>query len=374
VSDFSPVGAREHVSQAGPGAAAGAAGADAQALFAADDATATRPLPIVAERRVADTGLAVFPLALGTGKLSTVDEGAARRILHRFAVRGGELYDVTDDDGSGRSQELVGMWRAGRPADGALTMLTPSLERDGGGAIGPRRVTRAVEAALARLRCERIDLLMLDLRGNAAQGLGMSELLGAAEELVATGTVRHVGASAGSGAELLEARVLAGDGLPRIVATRLGWSVTDKAAAAEEIRMVAAAQQIALLPDATATSLALASPSLAPKVLAGWAQGGRRPQAMTARLTRPERDRAADALGGRGREHRIAVALDRVSAELGVAPGTTQLAWLLAKRGVVAPIVRVRRPEQVDLLMDAAGVRLTRAQMLELDRAVETPR
>jgi aryl-alcohol dehydrogenase-like predicted oxidoreductase len=374
VSDYSPVGAREHVSQAGPRAVVRPAGGDPDALFAADDAAPTRPIPIIAERRLADTGLSVFPFALGTGKLATVDEGVAERILHRFAVRGGELYDVTDDDGSGRSQELVGMWRAGRPADGALTMLTPSLERDGGGAIGPRRVTRAVEAALARLRCERIDLLMLDLRGNAAQGLGMSELLGAAEELVATGTVRHVGASAGSGAELLEARVLAGDGLPRIVATRLGWSVTDKAAAAEEIRMVAAAQQIALLPDATATSLALASPSLAPKVLAGWAQGGRRPQAMTARLTRPERDRAADALGGRGREHRIAVALDRVSAELGVAPGTTQLAWLLAKRGVVAPIVRVRRPEQVDLLMDAAGVRLTRAQMLELGRAVETPR
>jgi aryl-alcohol dehydrogenase-like predicted oxidoreductase len=349
------------------------AGGDPDALFAADDAAPTRPIPIIAERRLADTGLSVFPFALGTGKLATLDEGVAERIVHRFAVRGGDLYDVSDDDGSGRSQEIVAARRAQRAPRGPLTMLTPSIARDGGRASGARRVARAVEAALTRLRCERVDLLMLDLREEAANGLAMSELLGAAEELVTAGKVRHVGASAGSGAALLEARVLAGDGLPRIVAARLDWSITDKPAAAEEARMVAAAQQIALLPDATTTSLALASPSLAPKVLAGWGQA-RRAQAMTARLARPERERAADALGGRGREHRIAVALDRVSAELGIAPATTQLAWLLAKRGVVAPIVRATRPEQVDMLMDAAGVRLTRGHMLELDRAVETPR
>jgi aryl-alcohol dehydrogenase-like predicted oxidoreductase len=68
------------------------------------------------------------------------------------------------------------------------------------------------------------------------------------------------------------------------------------------------------------------------------------------------------------------VALDHVSAELDVSPATAQLAWLLAKRGVVAPLVHVTRPVQLDLLMDAAAVRLTRAQMLELDRAVETVR
>jgi aryl-alcohol dehydrogenase-like predicted oxidoreductase len=87
-----------------------------------------------------------------------------------------------------------------------------------------------------------------------------------------------------------------------------------------------------------------------------------------------EHERAADVLPGRGREHRIALALDRVAAELAVSPGTAQLAWLLAKRGVVAPIVQVTRPEQVDPLMDAAAVRLTRAQMLELDRATEALR
>lgn len=372
VSDYSPVGARAHVSQGGRGALQGSAAGDSESVFAGDDAALTRPVPIVAERRLGMTEQAVFPFALGTARLAALDGVAAERILHRFATRGGDLYDVSDEDGSGRSQEIVGAWLSTHRPNRVFTMVSPAVERDGAGSAGSQRIVRAVEAVLRRLGLERVDLLLLDLRAQGTTPL--SELLGAADELVTAGKVAHVGASAASGAALLEARVLAGEGLPRIGAVRLDWGITDKATAASELRMVAAAQELALLPDATSASVALASPSLPPKVLAGWAHGARLAQAVSARIVKAEQERATEVLAGRGREHRIAVALDRVSAELGVAPATTQLAWLLAKRGVVAPIVRVTRPEQVDLLMDAAAVRLTRAHMLELDRAVETAR
>jgi len=374
VSDYSPVGAREHISQAGRGAVETRAHRAAEALFAADDADFTRPIPIIAERRLGETELAVFPFVLGTARLAAVDEPAAERILRRFATRGGSLFDVGDPDGSGRSQELFARWLARARPGKLLTMLTPAVERDGGRSSGPHRLVRAVGAALKRLRLERIDLLMLNLRESAAADFAVGELLGAADELVVAGKVRFIGAADASGDQLLEARVLASNGLPRLVAARLAWDITDKAAAGGDMRMVAAAQQLALLPDATTASVALASPSLPQKVLAGWGHTARLSQAVNARVVLPVRERATDVLAGRGREHRIGVALDRVSAELNVSPATTQLAWLLAKRGVVAPIVSVTRPEQVDVLMDAAAVRLTRAQMLELDRAVESLR
>jgi aryl-alcohol dehydrogenase-like predicted oxidoreductase len=374
VSDYSPVGAREHVSSSGRGALMGADAGDSASIFAADDAAFTRPIPILAERRLGETELSAFPFALGTGRLAAIDEVAAERVLHRFAMRGGSLYEVSDEDGSGRSHELVAGWLAQAHPSKVLTVLTPAAERDGGRASGPGRIVRAVESALKRLRLERIDLVMLDLREGARLGLTIDELLGAADDLVVAGKARHIGAAGASGHELLAARVLAGNGLPRIVAMRLDWDITDKAVDEADKRMVAAAQQLAMLPDATSASLALASPSLPPKVLAGWGRGSRLGQAVNARLVKPERERAVDVLAGRGREHRIGLALDRVSAELDVHPATTQLAWLLAKRGVVAPIVRVTRPEQVEVLMDAAAVRLTRSQMLELDRAVETVR
>jgi aryl-alcohol dehydrogenase-like predicted oxidoreductase len=371
MSDWSPVAAREHVGAVGRGSAVrfdpeGESGA--ASLFAADDAARTRPVPIVAPRRLGETELTTYPFALGTARLAAVDEVTAERILLRFGVRGGTMFDVCDEDGSGRSQELLGAWLS-RSRANALLALTPLRARGVGGQ--PRDPVAATDAALARLGVDHVELLVLDLSGSA---LDLEQHLSAADRLIAAGKARYLAVRGASGDQLLQARVLAGNGLPRVVAVRPEWDMTDKASCGEEMRMVAAAQELAVLPDATAASLALLSPSLPQKVLVGWGRAAKLGQAVNARIAGGDHERAVDALSGRGRAHRIALAIDKVSDELGVAPATTQLAWLLAKRGVVAPIVQATRPEQVDLLMDAAAVRLTRAQMLELDRAVELAR
>lgn len=371
MSDYSPVGARAHVGSSGRGAVEAAAVSGEFALMGLDEGVATRPIPIVAERRLGESGLAVFPFGLGTARLAAIDELAAGRILHRFAVRGGSLYDLSDEDGSGCSQEVVGEWFAANRPERVFTALTPSPQRDGGRATGSARIVRSVEAALARLRMDHVDLLMLDF---SDESLSLDERLGAVADLIAAGKVRFLGASRANGDQLMSARVLAGEGMPRVVAVRLPWDITGNPAVLEDVRMVAAAQELALLPDATAASIALVSPSLPQKVLAGWGKTARLGQVVNARMVKQERERATDALPGRGREHRIGVALDRISDELGVQPATTQLAWLLAKRGVVAPIVRVTRPEQLDVLMDATAVSLSRAQLRDLDRAALTAR
>jgi len=375
MSDWTPVAAREHLGAVGRGTTVhfdpGATGSGPVSIFAADDAARTRPVPIVAPRRLGETELTTYPFALGTARLAAVDEVTAERILLRFTLRGGTLFDIVDEDGSGRSQEILGAWLArSRPAN-SLLALTPTPARDAVAEAADVDLVRATETALGRLGVDHVDLLVLDLR---AAGLGLEQHLSAADRLVSAGKARYVAATGMTGDELLQARVLAGNGLARIVAVRPSWDMTDRASCGEEMRMVAAAQELAVLPDATTASLTLLSPSLPQKVLAGWGRGAKLGQAVNARIARPEPERATDALSGRGRAHRIALAIDKVSDELGVAPGTTQLAWLLAKRGVVAPIVQATRPEQVDLLMDAAAVRLTRAQMLELDRAVDLVR
>jgi aryl-alcohol dehydrogenase-like predicted oxidoreductase len=79
--------------------------------------------------------------------------------------------------------------------------------------------------------------------------------------------------------------------------------------------------------------------------------------------------RAAAYVNRRGQ--RVLAALDRVAAEHESTPASIAIAWLLAKRNVVAPVASASRPEQVDALVAAAGIRLTRAQMLELDRVSE---
>ena len=79
------------------------------------------------------------------------------------------------------------------------------------------------------------------------------------------------------------------------------------------------------------------------------------------------RTEVAKYVGRRG--WRVLAALDRIAAEHDVTVATIALAWLLGKGNVVAPVASASRPEQVAELTAAAGIRLTRHQVTELDRA-----
>jgi aryl-alcohol dehydrogenase-like predicted oxidoreductase len=71
------------------------------------------------------------------------------------------------------------------------------------------------------------------------------------------------------------------------------------------------------------------------------------------------------------RGNRILRALDAVAAEAGVPDAAVAIAWLLAQKTVVAPIVSAYAPQQVEELVQGVGVRLSRAQLNDLTRAVE---
>jgi aryl-alcohol dehydrogenase-like predicted oxidoreductase len=65
---------------------------------------------------------------------------------------------------------------------------------------------------------------------------------------------------------------------------------------------------------------------------------------------------------------RVLSALDRIAAVHEVPVASVSLAWLLTKPLVVAPVASASRPEQVQQMLDASKVRLTRSQVAELDR------
>ena len=60
-----------------------------------------------------------------------------------------------------------------------------------------------------------------------------------------------------------------------------------------------------------------------------------------------------------------------VAEERGVPVAAIALAWVLAQRGVVAPIVSAFETLHVDELVQGVGVRLSRANLAELTRAGE---
>ncbi|HEX8886863.1 MAG TPA: aldo/keto reductase, partial [Noviherbaspirillum sp.] len=66
---------------------------------------------------------------------------------------------------------------------------------------------------------------------------------------------------------------------------------------------------------------------------------------------------------------RVLAALDAVAAETGAKPAEVALAWLIAQRGVTAPIASATSVEQVDSLVRSVSLALSAQQLTLLDQA-----
>ncbi|MEJ3403396.1 aldo/keto reductase [Rathayibacter sp. YIM 133350] len=296
-----------------------------------------------ARRHIPDTDLWVFPLALGAQRfVRTIDQHTAIELLDRYREGGGNLIDTVDALIARPSERLIGAWLAQRGCRDDVVIATTV----GGGSdfpgLTPVNVRAAVDASLQRLGVERLDLLFL--REAPGVPVELEESLGAIDALIRAGKVGHIAAAGFSAERLLEARVLAANGLPAFRAIQTRYSLGERDAFESSVSVVAAAQGLAVFP----------SGPLAHGVLAGRDGDDPRPS------------RALRYLGRRGQ--RTQAVLDRVANDHGVTSATIAIAWLLAKRGVVAPVTGARSIAELHALMAAPRVRLTRADMLDLDR------
>ena len=311
----------------------------------------TGPLSIIAPRRIGESELTVYPLSLGASVFGwTADGETSLAILDRFAELGGDFIDTADSYVGGRSELLIGKWMHERGNRDRVTVSTKVGRHHENRGLGAVSIVRAVEASLERLQTDHIDLLYFH---DDDPETPLEDSLATAEWLIESGKVRYLGASNFSADRLIEARILASSGLPKFVAIQTQYNLMHRTEFESAPRIVAAAQGLGVMPY-----YALAN---------GFLTGKYRSKGD---LTAGARSVRASAYVNR-RGQRVLAALDRIAAEHRVAPATIALAWLLAKRTVVAPVASASRPEQVDALMAAAGVRLTRAQMLELDRVSE---
>jgi aryl-alcohol dehydrogenase-like predicted oxidoreductase len=311
----------------------------------------TAPLSIIAPRRIGESDLAVYPLSLGASVFGwTADGDTSLAILDRFAALGGDFIDTADSYVGGRSEVLIGKWMRERGNRDDLVVATKVGRHHENPGLGSVSIVRAVEASLERLQTDRIDLLYFH---DDDPEVPLEDSLATAEWLIETGKVRYLAASNFSADRLIEARIMASAGLPKFVAIQTQYNLMHRSEFESALRIVAAAQGLAVMPY-----YALANGFLTGKY-------------------RSKSDLSADARSVRASAYvnrkgmRVLAVLDRIAAEHRVSPASVAIAWLLAKRTIVAPVASASRPEQVDGLMAAAGIRLTRAQMLELDRVSE---
>jgi aryl-alcohol dehydrogenase-like predicted oxidoreductase len=154
------------------------------------------------KRVLGKSGLEVSALGYGAMGLSTAYGAAtpkaeAIQLIRAAVERGVTLFDTAEAYGPFKNEELVG--EALAPFRDRVVIATkfgfgikPDGTRDGGVDSRPDHIREVVDAALKRLRTDRIDLLY---QHRVDPNVPMEDVAGAVKELIQKGKVKHFGLS-----------------------------------------------------------------------------------------------------------------------------------------------------------------------------------
>jgi aryl-alcohol dehydrogenase-like predicted oxidoreductase len=316
-------------------------------------------------QRLGSTGVKVSRLGLGCGNFGGVGSAPAfygmgetcaqaAALLDRAFDAGINLLDTADAYGGGRSESYLGSWLKARgPAVRDQLVVTSKVWNPVGPGPNQRglsrlHITRQIDASLARLATDRIDLYLIH---EPDPDTRIDETLRALDDAVRAGKILYVGASNIEAWRTAVARgVSEVHGLARFECVQNSYSLLDRSAEREMLPLCAD-QHIGF----TAFS----------PLAGGWLTGKYRSKQYPdgSRMTlRPEPylHLATD---------RVFHGLDAL-AEAARARGTTidalALAWVLAHPQVNAAIIGPRTPAQLASALAAIDLALTARDAAEL--------
>lgn len=302
----------------------------------------------VHKRRIGQSALEVPPVALGTSVFGwTVDRPTSVAVLDRYLDLGGTMIDTADNYAAGLSETMISNWMRARRARDRVVLATKVGRGSEFPGLSRAAIHSAVDASLERLGTDHIDVLYFHIEDRTVP---LEDSLAAAHELMQSGKVRVLGASNFSGASLVQARVLAAMGLPRFETIQEHYNLMHREEYENDISLAARSQGLGVFPH-----YALAH---------GFLGGAYRRRADG--IGNARRARAGQYLNRRGL--RVLTVLDRISARRGVSQACIALGWLLARPGVVAPVVSADTVEHVNELAAAASLRLSADEIADLDR------
>ena len=311
------------------------------------------------KRRLGRTGLEIAPLVFGGNVFGwTADEKTSFDLLDRFVDAGFNAIDTADvysrwapGNSGGESETIIGNWLRKSGKRDKVVLITKVGSDIGQGRVdlSPVHIEKAAEASLKRLGIETIDLYLSHWPDPTVTH---AETLGAYQRLIEKGKVRHIGASNLDAGQMTAALDAADHhGLPRYEVLQPGYNLYDRAEFEGPLRDLCVAEDIGVI-----SYYALAK---------GFLSGKYRSRADLAKS--PRGKDACAYLDERG--HRILAALDEVSARHAAAPAQVALAWIMARPGITAPIASATSLAQLESLIGAVTLQLSKADMKRLDAA-----
>jgi 1-deoxyxylulose-5-phosphate synthase len=306
------------------------------------------------------TGLRVSRVCLGmmsfgndSDRAWVLDEQAAEPIV-RAAVEGGiTFFDTADTYSAGASEvatgRLLGKLLSREEVVVATKVFMAMTPGENGGGLSRKHVLSAIDASLARLQMDYVDLYQIHRWDSRTP---IEETMEALHDVVRAGKARYIGASSMFAWQFAKAQhVAAQNGWTRFVSMQNHYNLIYRE---EEREMIPQCieQGIGVIPW---------SP-LARGVLAGnRTRGGER---LT---TRSDSDPFTDYLYDQPTDFDVVERVAEVAAERGVPSAQIALAWLLHKPGVTAPIVGATKPGHLQDALAAEQLTLADEEIARLE-------
>lgn len=275
-------------------------------------------------------------------------------ILDAYAELGGRFVDTADvysawaeGHHGGESEEVIGRWLAGHGRTTGLLVGTKVSRHPQYPGLTRANVLAAVDASLARLGVECIDVYYAHYDDPQTP---IEETVQAFHDLQTAGKIRWIGLSNYEGKRVAEWLAAADEhGVERPVFLQPHYNLVRREPYERDLQPVAQAHDLAVVPY-----FALASGFLTGKY--------RTPEDLAAS---PRRRYAAPYFSPEGLA--VVEELDRIASGHAVATSTVALAWLLRRPQVVAPIASARTVEQLSHLVAAGRLQLSAEEMALLD-------
>lgn len=306
-------------------------------------------------------GLKVSRICLGTMTYGSsrwrpwvLDEDASRPLIKQALEVGINFFDTADMYSSGASEEVLGRalkdFGPGREKVIIATkVFYPMGEGPNERGLSRKHIMAAIDASLRRLGTDYVDLYQIH---RFDEETPIEETMEALHDIVRAGKARYLGASSMPAWQFAKMLFTAdAHGWTRFITMQNHYNLIYREEEREMIPLCLD-QKIAVIPW---------SP-LARGLLAG----KRRSKTVRAATDTYGHQLYGEQIGEA--DERVIDSLEAVAAEAGVAPARMALAWLLQKPAVVAPIVGVSKPGQLEDALAALELILPADTVAELER------
>jgi aryl-alcohol dehydrogenase-like predicted oxidoreductase len=303
-------------------------------------------------RQLGSSDLQVSEISLGSWL--TYGGGVGREQAEACVARAFEVginfIDTANVYSGGRAEEFLGEVLADRQRDSyvlATKVYFPAP--DGGKGLSREQILTQIDASLARLRMDHVDLYQCH---RYDWNTPLEETMEALTEVVRLGKARYLGVSEWPVEKIREALTL--PGVEKLVSSQPQYSLIWRGPERDVIPFCRehGVSQIVWSP-------------LAQGILTGKYRPGE-PPPEDSRAGSPAMSYFMDSAGEETLLERVQQLLG-VARELGITPAQLALAWVLREPNVASAIVGASRPAQVEENAAASGIELDEATLRRID-------